>query len=602
MEKPERFREAPWVRQVSRLGDVELRQNLERLSAVEQARVVLALDWQDRLRLVVNSDKAREVIAALPEEEVFLTIKALGEEEALPILALTTPDQLRFVLDVELWSKDLIDPDKAVLWLHHILACGEEKVIEFVTKADLELVVVVLKRLLCLVPNEEGVVVPEGLPNIMPDEYFTILSSFPEETEAIRLFLRIVRQADRDLFYTLLFLVYGSMDEEAEEAALRWRNSRLEEAGLLDFDEAVEIYGYIDEAESRSLAGASARAYTPSEDAEPVAPGFPTLMVQRRTFFYEVLTSIEDEGLANRLRREIAFSATRLLVADAEHIGDLEAMRKALDRLFSLVNVGLLSLSGEDRNRARLVLRTVPIRDVFQVGFSRTVDLRRAALSIAQRYWPEWKTAGFTFLGTPADEVMRGLVMRVPQHYEFKAGAVFRDFETLGEIESARAHLEEAGVLAETCFEKLGVPKPGEAAPSLAGVFALDLADITLENLLLTALVNVGLGRELRVSPLSRGDVREVFERVLEKDANGRNVVGRASRDRMMAALRQATGFEEGRFQALSRAVERSLRTLEDEVGSIAAWEDVDPRYVRSLIFKRSEADRERVNRGSGHE
>lgn len=581
-----------WARDVARLDDSEIRENLQRLSAAEQARLALGLDWQSRLRLIRNSDKAKELVAALPEEEVFLTIKALGDEEALPVLALTSPSQLRFILDVELWSKDLIDLDKAILWLQRILACGEEKVIEFVKRADLELVVVLLRRLLCLIPNEEGMTIPEGLPSIMADEYFTILSSVPEETEAIRLFLRIVRQADRDLFYTLLFLAHGSIEEEAEEAALRWRNSRLEEAGLLDFDEAVEIYAYIGEPESRGLAREASRVYVPPIEAEPVAPGFPTLMVERRTFFYDLLRSIEDQALANRLRREIAFSGARILVADAQSIGDLEAMRKALARLFSLVNVGLLFLAGEDKDRALRVLETVPVRDIFQVGFSRAVDLRRAALSIAQRWWPEWARAGFTFLGAPRDELVRGLLMRVPQHYAFgETGEVsatgFRDFETLGEIESARAHLDEIAALAETCFDRLGVPLPHRAEPSLAGIVALGIEDITLENLLLTALVNAALGREFRASPLSRLDVRDLLERVFGKDSRGRNVVASESRDRMVSALKEATGFEGPKFQVLLGAVERSLSALEEEVGSIGAWEKVDPRYVRGLIFKR---------------
>ena len=87
--------------------------------------------------------------------------------------------------------------------------------------------------------------------------------------------------------------------------------------------------------------------------------------------------------------------------------------------------------------------------------------------------------------------------------------------------------------------------------------------------------------------------VTEPWGGLLEKDSSGRNVVARASRDRMIAVLKEATGFDGSRLRALLRTVERSLKALEDEVGSVANWEDVDPRYIRSLIFKRE---------GSGHE
>ena len=114
---------------------------------------------------------------------------------------------------------------------------------------------------------------PAGATNIMADEYFTILSRIPEETENVRLLLRVMRQWDRDMFYSLLFEAYGSAGPETEEHALRWRNSRLEEKGLLEFDEAIEIYGYIGEEEARSLAEERESAPLSGEPVD--APSYP---------------------------------------------------------------------------------------------------------------------------------------------------------------------------------------------------------------------------------------------------------------------------------------------------------------------------------------
>ena len=231
-----------WIRNIAGLEDAEMKSKFNGLPVAAQTDIFLALDWKQRVRIIRNSGQAAEIVRSLSEQEVLLTIKGAGIEDSLPLIALTTPEQLRFVLDVEVWARDIVDASKARLWLDHILSCGEDKVIEFIQSVDRELLVVMLSRLITLVPNEEGVKVPEELPGIMPDEFFTILSNEPQETENLRMLLRVLRQWDRNEFYKLLFQIHGSVDAETEEKAFRWRTSRLEEKGLLELDEALEIY------------------------------------------------------------------------------------------------------------------------------------------------------------------------------------------------------------------------------------------------------------------------------------------------------------------------------------------------------------------------
>jgi hypothetical protein len=578
-----------WVGRLAQLDDGEIRMNLMGLPAERQVELVLSVGWADRLRILRNSDEAAEIVKGLPREEVFLTLKQVGEEDALPILALTTPSQLRFILDIELWKKDELDGDKVVTWLKYLLACGESKIIELVNTADMELLALMLRKIVYLIPNEEDAIIPEGLPSIMLDEYFTILSNIPEETENIGLLLRILRQTDRDLFYKLLFATYSAMEEETQEAALRWRNSRLEESGFLDFDEAVEIYGYVGEEEARRMASVAPHIYYSPEESGPAAPAYPVLLMERRTFFYDLLRSIEDRLLENRLRQEIAFSANRLLVADAEHIGEIDSIKKALARLFSLVNVGLLFLTSGEKEAALDMLRNVALRDIFQIGFSRVADLKTDAAELARRFWPQWAADGFGFLDRPQDEIMRGLTMRVPQYSApaERSGAGFRDFETMEEVRENRRVVDEIGVVAETCFDKLGIPRPHEAKPVLLGVFASGLEEITLRSLLLTGFVNLVLKDRFDVSPLAREDMAGLFEKALEIGASGRRVVKRENKTKLLEWLAQATGFEASKAGILERFVAASMKELEDEVGGIRTWQDVDPRYIRALIFKR---------------
>jgi len=575
-----------WARDISRLDDQLLMENLRGLSVDEQAELVLSVGWQDRLRLIRNTDQAADVVKALPCEEVFLTIKSLDEEDALALVALTSPTQLRFILDVELWNKDDIDEGKVLTWLRRMLAAGESKIVEFVTTADMELLAIILRKLVYLIPNEEEAVIPEGLPSIMTDEYFIILSNYPEDTENIGLFLRIVRQADRDLFYGMLCAAHGMEEAETQEEAFRWRTSRLEESGFLDFDEAVEIYGYLGEEESRRVASTSSNLYYAAGQGGPAAPTFPVLLTDRKSFFYEILMLVEGRAVQNRLRHEIAFSVNRLLVADAEHIGEIASIKKAVGRLFSLVNVGLLFLSDGDKASAARILVDVSLRDIFQIGFSRVADLKTSGAELARRYWPGWAAGGFGFLEQDRAEMMRGLMMRVPQHYGVEGDSLgFRDFETMDEIGSTRGALGEIGAAARACFDKIGIPRPHEAKAALTGVFALGLEDVTLGNLMLTGFVNLILKGEFDIAPLAPADVAGLLDGVMQTGVAGRRVKPEHL-EHLLGWLAAKTGFDTPEMEALARFVRAAATELEQEVGGVAAAADLDPRYVRSLLFK----------------
>jgi hypothetical protein len=578
-----------WARGISSLEDADVRARLENVPVETQVGLFLALDWEDRLKIVRNSRSAADLVRALPEEEVFMTVRGAGVEDSLALVALTTPSQLRFILDVDLWTKDKLDDEKAQLWLDCILSCGEQKIIEFAEMADRELLVMMLGKLIGLIPNEEGVTAPEGLPSIMMDEFFTIVPYSHEKTENIGLLLRILRGWDRTRFYKLLYDVYSSFGPEAEESALRWRTSRLEEKGLLEFDEAVEIYGYIGEDEAGEIAGRRQELSYPSGIIEGVTPTYPVLMSDQRAFFYEILASIEDRQLQNRLRTEIAFSANRLLVADARKIGEIDSMKAALSRLFALVNVGLHFLTGGERQEAIRVLKRVAIRELFQIGFSRVSDLRTVARDIAWKWWPEWRDEGFVFLGYPQEEVMTGLMLRIPQYYalEGRGDVYFRDFETMEEVHETRRILGETGVVAEACFDRLGIPRPHDARPALRDVLVGGIEEITLRNIVLTGFVSFVIKDRFELTPLSRADVEVLFEKVLEKSTSGERLIREGAMGGFLSWLSETTGLGDDKWVILRKFCLDGLAALQEDLKRIATWQDLDPRYVGSLIFGR---------------
>ncbi len=579
--------EIEWAGDFAALDDDRLRARLSTMPIRQQVDALLSLEWEDRIRLIKNSPAPKELVSRIPDEEVLLTIKGLGEEDALELIALSSPAQLQFVLDVELWSRDSVGEDKLIRWLEYLIGSGEEKVIEFVQTVDRDLLVLLLVRLVYLIPNETDVPIPAGAANIMPDEYFTILARIPKETDNIKLLLRVIRQWDRDTFYGLLFEAYGSAGPETEERAFRWRNSRLEEKGLLEFEEAIEIYGYIGEEEARRLGDAREAAPVFSEPVE--APSYPVRLASAGTFFSQVLTSITDRDMRNRLRSEIAFAANRLLVADAGNIGDLESMSQAVNRLFSLVNVGVLFLSGGDAERAREILVRLSIKDLFQMGVSRVLDLKSRAAALVRRWWPTWRERGFTLLPSPEDGIMKGLMKRVPQYYALgrPGEADFRDFESMDEVRRTGEVLDEIVAAADTCFGGLGIPAPAGASLGSEEAFVGGIEEIDLRNLMATGFVNFTLRGAFSIKPVEMAGIGTVFETPPEAVPWGERRLSREAVDRFLTWLRDRSGGGGGDWLPLKRFSGKALASLEDELKKIRSWADLDPRYVRSVVLKR---------------
>jgi hypothetical protein len=582
---------SPRTRDLAGLDDRGLQARLQAMPLDQQTDLVLSLDWGERMRVIRNSPAPRDLVHTIPDEEILLTIKGVGEEDALDLIDLSSPGQLRFIFDVELWSRDSVDDAKILRWLEYITDCGEDKVIDLLETVDRELLVMVLSKLIYLIPHDPEAPSAAGAGNMVPDDFFTILPRHPAETERIKLLLRIMRQWDRQKYYRLLFAVHGSADSETEEEALRWRNTRLEEKGLMDFEEAVEIYGYLSEDEARVLAASGGSLREDRHGLE--APLYPVRLAGGRTLLARALAGVADRDLRNRLRSEIAFCANRLLVADAGNIGEIESMRHAVESLFALTSVGLDYLSAGMMEQAVEILNRTSVRDLFQIGFSRAVDLRSLAAEAIRRWWPDWKRAGFRFLGPSEGGIIAGLMKRVPQYYSLTggSGADFRDFESMAEIADTRSVVEEIVEASDACFGVLGIPAPAHARLAAGPDYAGLIEEVDLRNLLATGFVNFSVRGEFTITPVDGESIRELFAAVMGEAGSPRRLRPDAV-PRFLAWLRGRTGKAGAQWEALERFVRRSIAGLEEEAKYVPASGDPDPRYFRSVLLSGRSGDR----------
>jgi hypothetical protein len=124
----------------------EAQKVFQSLPLQNQLELVLRGRGKERLHTLFLSEHPEELVQSLPEQEIFLTVKEVGEKDCLDLISLTTPEQFQYLLDIEFWKRDQLDPEKVLHWIEILLESGDKKVVQFIRTTDLEFVALTLKK------------------------------------------------------------------------------------------------------------------------------------------------------------------------------------------------------------------------------------------------------------------------------------------------------------------------------------------------------------------------------------------------------------------------------------------------------------------------
>jgi hypothetical protein len=118
---------------------------LNSLPVDRQVEIFAGLSPQAREQFIQSLSRPEEILSRVSEEELYFTVKQLGEENAHGLLAYSTPNQLLYFADLDLWKKDMLDFRSVARWLNIISELGQEKMVQFVEAVEPELLVAVLR-------------------------------------------------------------------------------------------------------------------------------------------------------------------------------------------------------------------------------------------------------------------------------------------------------------------------------------------------------------------------------------------------------------------------------------------------------------------------
>jgi hypothetical protein len=542
-----------------------------------------------RLDAILDAADPRALVGVMEPTEVFFTFAQVDEEGKRALVRLLADEQLDYLLDLDLWSADRLDAERAMEWLERLWGADEELAAAWLHRAESELVVSIL-QLLCSIaegPTSSQDSMTEDqdrLPQFTAEGKFFIQFFSERAATLLRGPLLLLASADLEYYLSLLQDVTAVSGPEAEEAAYRQRWSRLRDVGFVPADEAYEIYRW---PTPQELAGEGGPAPAPGErpagEAAQSSMGAPSALALAppQGLLAAAISSL-DEPATRELSRSIARASSRVLAADHMPFADLGAHRRALEKTLGYIAIGLHGQARGQPDRARDALRRQGAMTLFRAGYAQVADLGRRAVALRRQGWLSQLGLGLDVLDEPLGAVVRALARPRPLYpaAAFDGEAVDREFRDPAEVERCARALAAVEALMRLFIDGLGLDLAPTKTFDLAGCIPSEPAELTLGLIMRTAMAQMLLEDRLHFAPVSAARLESLARTLRELGGSGveRHVIG------VLSARLEAPSVDE--LQHLSEFVETNFAALEAAFAGLDVDRGIDPRYVGAVVVR----------------
>lgn len=360
-------------------------------------------------------------LSMVPVQPLYVSLQNTPSDQIAQILPKLSSEQRQALRDIDLWQKDVLDPEAAFHWIEIYSKCTDDNVIlEFIKSEDFLLS---LKNQFTIQTfDAEDPMYPEG------DNYFLtednlLLIEYPEDFSMVQELKEMIRRLYADLgvenAYAFLFKMVVDSYQIMEEEVYSEKKERLRDFGFMDYYEALEYNApFLKEAEVDAFIK-NKKGYTP--DLEPVSANqslHANSLVPYQTgmdHLKEALLKVEDE----KRQQFLHFGFVRLVNArmtldEALKNGSL-AMTKVGNQTRQRLELGFEYVRSKlDASKKDQIFSIYDFFDLYKVGHSLIeITKRRVKKVLAQTPFEENEFTYFlgmywnSFLENAEDEVAK---------------------------------------------------------------------------------------------------------------------------------------------------------------------------------------------------
>jgi hypothetical protein len=551
---------------------------LERLRPRQLSRELMRLPAKRRLELILERPDAAAVVAALDANDFFYSVKEIGPDDSLSMLALAKIDQLNHLFDLEWWRKDSLEPAKALTWLERLARASDHKLLEWLYNADFELLVSLFKQWITVATAPDDVDLVEAMDTLPPktlDNLYFWESRYPQFEDLIAHLLTILFEVNYGFFKELMNSTLFALTVDVEEQAYHFHRARLADHAIPDFYDALEIYKAPEPNEPPKT------ILPESTDEEHVVPSFALALVPEGDLLGRVLRRIENPELVETIQLELAALSNKVVVADQLPADNTEALRRAVEKALAYVNLGLELRSEENVERAGKIIEDVYLEYLFRLAHSEISRIVGRLRMVTEHGWLAQCPAGTKCLDEEWLDATENLLAKTPKLLRHLPGenapeAIPREdfFRIPGDLARGN-HFVDVITAAGYLYEALSTDPRG-LEPGLwddGQVRALE--DITLGVMICTAAAQFLSSGKWDVEPLSVGDWPRLFPLLQPDDI-----------DRAVMDWAFGTMPDQPKRVLAEAYLSTILRDYDFEMRSFSGQNPPEPQMVKFFLFR----------------
>ncbi|MEI6092819.1 MAG: DUF6178 family protein [bacterium] len=310
------------------------------------------------------------------------------DAENIPLLVQKLSDEKFLALiDLSSWEKDKFSAMNFATWLKVILSMDLDASIIEIKRLDKQELSLFMSNVL-EVRWYDADQIYEGDPILTQDRVFVIFSKLQEdgktEHELEEIANKIINiayldegmQLGRQICMDIMRVVYSAQEEEA----YRIKNGRLADEGIPTYIDALELFYFEDPSKllkkilkTTELAGN--KKSSPSQDY--IISSF--TVVPRS--YWDSISKFSDELLQD-LQVELSALLTSSIVVNNVLAEDSKHIKEVIDRSKSYFNLGMELIKENANVSLEDLLNFVKLREIFRLGFSLLIDIKRNASKI----------------------------------------------------------------------------------------------------------------------------------------------------------------------------------------------------------------------------
>lgn len=407
----------------------------ETTDSVPFLKELLSIPDAQVLNRILEQDNPTDLVQQIAQEDFYWLIKRVGEDDCLPLLKIASDTQRQYLLDLEIWKKDLLDFEKASVWLKRLHMADQERLSRwFFSEGETFIYYYLFKNI--KVEARYGDIDPDlAGSSFSLDGVFYL--SIPDDSlrQAIEEILRAMASVDFERYQYLMSTLAGVIPAEMEEDMYRMRNVRLAEHGFLPPEEAMVVFSPLKPESLLDDSASQKTVYPAGGGLREIIPVFPHNYATGENILTKAFLDLDDNLFQDRFSIEFAGLCNQILSAEGVQANDLDKLIGVCKKAGAHLNLALERLCASDVSLAKKYLRTRSLVSIFRVGFGLALGLRWETERWLKNSWFHDQSLGIDFWGDQWAGLLSGILMPKPRLHTSLEGKEYREFEHLSELD-----------------------------------------------------------------------------------------------------------------------------------------------------------------------